>query len=276
MDFNFAYQGSALTPEAAVEVLTRTFAQTKVAASLGDPTMNVGGAVVPHVPMEAARNALIGAGVGGIGGLVSELGRDEKDRDYRRLLDKTMLGGMLGGGGTLAWRSLVNSGNKADPAALQGIYDGAVNPATPPVDPVLAAIDAKKQGLPPPAMPASGGADAEAPIGGLRAFGRGVAAHPATPAAIAEPIYNLTETTPGQAGAIGAGAVGGAAAGLGASSYAGTALRRLARMRPTPLPSGVGWKGKLLRGLAAGAGAYLGGHAGNAAHNTLPSLPGSE
>jgi len=57
--------------------------------------------------MEALRNALIGAGIGGIGGAASSLFAPKRRREpWRRALLGALLGAGLGGGGTAAYRAI--------------------------------------------------------------------------------------------------------------------------------------------------------------------------
>ena len=102
---------------------------TGLVEGLKNPTQpGAAGGAVPRASMEALRNALIGAGVGGVGGLVGEWGKDETERDYGNLIEKSLLGAMLGGGGTMAYRHLVNSGDPSSPAVWQDTYNDVVNP----------------------------------------------------------------------------------------------------------------------------------------------------
>lgn len=126
MQVSDALAYSRYSPQAAAAVLAHQLEFTKLAgggifASLQNPVHANG---TPNVTAETLRNALIGLGAGGIAGGVSELNRPEKERDYSKILDKAMLGGMLGGGGTLAWRHLVNSGNAEAPAVFQEDFNG--------------------------------------------------------------------------------------------------------------------------------------------------------
>lgn len=273
MDFNFAFRHSSLTPDEAAEVLARTFAATKVATSLGDPTQVVNGRVVPHMPMEALRNALIGSGLGAGAGLISELGKDEKERDYRRLLDKTLMGGLLGGGGTLAYRSLLNSGSHEDPAVLQDLFNDVTNPQPEP-DHVQATIDANrpKQAPAAPGQPAP--TLAKPDVWSDTVDGAAIKLAPHSPDT-AQTLHDLNRMSGSHIAAVGGGGVAGGLAGLGLASRANTGLHWLTRTKP-PAPGPLGWKGKLFRTLATGAGAYAGANAGNWGHKALTALPGVE
>lgn len=71
----------------------------------GDTLRSIGQAGTPE--MEATRNALIGAGIGaGAGGLMSLTQPKEKRRSLRSMTQGAVLGGLAGGGGTLAAQNL--------------------------------------------------------------------------------------------------------------------------------------------------------------------------
>lgn len=85
-----------MTPEAAVDTLVKTAAMPGFLQELVSPTGTMGA---------AARNGLIGAGVGGLLGAVRETRKNEQDRNYGGgVTSGALLGGILGGAGTAAWR----------------------------------------------------------------------------------------------------------------------------------------------------------------------------
>lgn len=83
-----------LSPADAVATLEKSAAMPGFVNELLSPTTPVGG---------AARNGLIGAGIGGLLGAIREGRKGEQDRDYGGGVARgALFGGLLGGGGTLA------------------------------------------------------------------------------------------------------------------------------------------------------------------------------
>lgn len=137
VDRQLASKISALTLDGAVDFLAKQAVLSKAAAPslaefselLANPVRQMtGGKTVPHVPMEVLRNALIGLGVGGLGTMVDESLKPEHERRRGRVVDNALLGGVLGAGGTLAYRHLGHSGDPAKPARYQKSLDAILSP----------------------------------------------------------------------------------------------------------------------------------------------------
>lgn len=209
MQVSDALAYSRYSPQAAAAVLTHQLEFTKLAgggifASLQNPVHANG---TPNVTAETLRNALIGLGAGGIAGGVSELNRPEKERNYSKILDKAMLGGMLGGGGTLAWRHLVNSGNAAAPAVFQEDFNGlGAQPSK---------LDALRERVHATGEQADAAADTSPNV--VKSLGYGIANDPNVPGSVQRTALSIADTTMPQ-GVMSA--IGGAV-GLYAGSRAG-------------------------------------------------------
>jgi hypothetical protein len=215
---------------------------------LRNPTQVVDGKTVPHVPAETLRNALIGLGIGGVAGGVQEYSKPEKERNYSRVIDKAMLGSMLGGSGTVAWRHLVNSGNAKAPAVLQPEFDG-MGASPSPIDQVRENLSADNEAAAAPSAPT-----ARSPLADLAA---GAAADKKLPLSVRNTAMWAHDAGPAQWG----GALGGGAVGYGLGARAGQIGRLLNNSGKPVAPAGKGriaasMLAKILGGVG---GTYVGG-----------------
>lgn len=253
MQVSHALAYSRLTIADASAVLAKQAALTKIAGPgllglLQNPTQVVDGKTVPHIPAEALRNALIGLGIGGVAGGVQEYSKPEKERNYSRVIDKAMLGSMLGGAGTVGWRHLVNSGNAKNPAVLQQEFDGMGAPPSP-IDQVREGLTAENE-----AAMAPGAPSANSPLTNLAA---GAASDKTLPLGVRNTAMWAHDAGPAQWG----GAIGGGAVGYGLGARAGQIGRLLNNSGKPAAPAG---KGRMVAGILAKiiggvGGAYTGG-----------------
>lgn len=192
MDRQLATKISELSLEDVAGVLAKKAVLAKAAEPslaefsqlLANPVRQMtGGKTVPHVPMEVLRNALIGLGIGGVGTMASEALKPQSQRRRGRVIDNALLGGVLGAGGTLAYRHLGHSGDPANPARFQNSIDSITaekSPEAKQLEEVMATPVSAAPGQPPkPAIPPeetfSGRVAREhtyLPTGVRRAFGR--------------------------------------------------------------------------------------------------------
>lgn len=282
MQVSHALAYSQYSPEAAAAVLGTQLELTK-AAGIGELISNpVNADGTPHLGGEALRNALLGLGVGGIAGGVSEFSRPEKERNYGRILDKALLGTMLGGGGTLAWRQMVNSGNPAAPAAFQDHWNelvgGKPQSRMDKVRGEIAAAREQASNAGPGSNAVSDTAMSVAENKSLPWFVRGISA-------------DVADNDYARVGAAGLGGAMGAGAGAGAAALGQRVMRQLRRpdvaiarkaaiganvldtisgdgasvkLPQYPKPSRLGRTGSwLVRALAGLAGGYAGAELGH-------------
>lgn len=220
MQVSHALAYSRLSPQAAATVLANQLEITKTAgtgllAALQNP-VNANG--TPMVGAETLRNALIGLGAGGIAGGVSEFNKPEKERNYGRILDKALLGGMMGGGGTLAWRQLVNSGNAATPAVFQESWDSLTgNTPMSRIEKAKARIRAARDAAATPTADAGNTDD----------IGMRIAENEHFPTSVQSMGVDLHEGNALPLAAAAGGSLGGAAVGMGLGAGAGRMLRAM-------------------------------------------------
>lgn len=108
-----------LSPEQAAEVLAKTADFGEAIRSLGSSLSDPSSTANP-MAWETGRNALIGAGVGGVGGALAA----GSGRRGRGALEGGLLGAGLGGGSTMLYRGL-QAGNEPTPEAVKAEADTA-------------------------------------------------------------------------------------------------------------------------------------------------------